>query len=111
MNARASGPRSHSSQPASSVPWAPGITGGDYDLQGFVVDEVPCEVPIFSPIYDPLCPTLVPPPRPANVPLLCFDPPENWRRRQITIPAQYITTWGDLVPVVQVHARWRFVAR
>ena len=35
----------------------------------------------------------------------CYDPPQNWRRRQITIPATYIPLWGEVVPVFNVHAR------
>jgi hypothetical protein len=91
--------------PEINDPWAEGVTGGTFDDLGHVVDEGPCDTPVFQPVFDPLCPTLIPPPQPAQVSVGCFDVPENWVRRQVSIPPQYVTLWGDMVPVVNLHAR------
>lgn len=86
-------------------PWAEGIVPGTYDANGFIYDEVDCLEPALGPLYDPLCPALIPPPAPADVPMGCYIPPENWVRRQITIPKQNIPLWGEVLPVVRLHAR------
>ncbi|HEY5419334.1 MAG TPA: hypothetical protein VIL10_01250, partial [Marmoricola sp.] len=93
--------------PAVTVPWVGGVVpdGGFLDLDGSIFDETACAEPVFSPIQDPLCPALIPPPLPPSVPLGCYDPPKNWRRRQITIPNTYIPLWGEVVPKFAIHAR------
>jgi hypothetical protein len=91
--------------PAVDVPWAEGIVPGSYDALGTVYDEVPCYDAVPGPVYDPLCPALIPPPAPADVPLGCYTAPANWHRRQITIPKENIPLWGDVLPIIRVHAR------
>lgn len=89
----------------AQVPWADGVTGGTFDAEGAVYEEAPCPEPLYTPVYDPLCPAILPPPPAPDVPLGCYVPPQNWHRRQITIPEQYIPLWGDVLPIIQVHAR------
>lgn len=89
----------------AAIPWAAGVTGGTFDAEGAVYAEVPCYAPVYAPVYDPLCPALIPPPPAPDVPLGCYVPPQNWHRRQITIPRQFVPLWGDVLPVIQVHAR------
>jgi hypothetical protein len=93
--------------PDVDIPWAGGEApaGGVIDLDGAIYTEDTCAEPVFSVIQDPLAPALIPPPLPPDVPIGNFDPPANWRRRQITIPASYIPLWGEVVPRFQVHAR------
>jgi hypothetical protein len=94
--------------PQVPVPWADGVEPEDavIDLDGFIYPETACAVPQVAPIFDPLSPALVPPPGPPTVPLGNFVPPVNWRRRQFTIPKQYVPLWGEVVPKVEVHARY-----
>lgn len=89
----------------------PGVTdpylideGGAFSLTGSIYLEVPCAVPAYAPIYDPLCPAITPPPGPPSVPLGCFTPPANWLRRWFTIPKDQVPLWGEVVPVINVHA-------
>lgn len=93
--------------PEVEVPWATGVApdGGVIDLDGAIYTEEACAEPVFSVIQDPMRPALVPPPLPPDVPIGNFDPPVNWRRRQITLPAGYIPLWGEVVPKFQIHAR------
>jgi hypothetical protein len=85
-------------------PFVPGIEGGTFTVGPYVVDEPDCPVAVYRPVYDPLCPALIPPPLPASVAMGCFTQPQNWYRRHITIPEQYIPLWGDLVPRIEMHA-------
>lgn len=93
--------------PDVEIPWSGGTipAGGFLDLDGFIFGEKKCAEPVFSPIQDPLFPTIIPPPLPPSVPLGNYTPPANWRRRQITVPANYIPLWTEVVPKVSVHAR------
>lgn len=95
--------------PNIAVPWAGGVVpaGGTIDLNGFIHDETACAGVEVQPIFDPLCPAIVPPAAPPSVPLGCYDPPANWRRRQFTIPKEFVPMWGDVVPKIDVHARKR----
>lgn len=89
------------------VPWAGGVVpeGGAIDLDGFISVETSCANDDTGAIYDPLYPAAVLPPPPPNVPLGQYIPPVNWHRRQFTIPKQFVPSWGDVVPVIAVHAR------
>lgn len=93
--------------PAITMPWAGGILpdGASIDLDGYIHTEAACAVSVYDPIFDPLFPALIPPPGVPNVPLGNYKPPVNWRRRQFTIPQEYIPLWGEVVPKMQVHAR------
>jgi hypothetical protein len=94
--------------PNVANPWAGGLTpeGGIIDLDGFMLsDESPCDPITPTPIYDPLHPAIILPPGAPSVPLGFFTPPVNWRRRQFTIPKQYVPAWGEVVPKIAVHAR------
>lgn len=92
--------------PDVTVPWAGGEVpdGGFIDLDGSIYTEATCAPKVYEPIYDPLCPAVIPPPGPPNITLGCYTPPANWHRRQFTIPKQYIPLWGEVVPVINVHA-------
>lgn len=89
------------------IPWAGGVEpdGAATDMDGYIHSEKACAVPTYQPIYDPLFPAVVPPPAPPSVPLGNYSPPLNWRRRQFTIPKQYVPLWGVAVPKLEIHAR------
>lgn len=94
--------------PDVDVPWAGGVTpqGGAIDLDGYMMaDESPCNQATPTPIFDPQHPAVLLPPGAPSVPLGYFTPPVNWRRRQFTIPKQYVPLWGEMVPKLSVHAR------
>ena len=93
--------------PAIEIPWAGGVIpeGAMIDLDGFIATDTECESVDAGAIFDPLFPATILPPAPPNVPLGNYQPPQNWRRRQFTIPKTYVPLWGDVVPTVQVHAR------
>lgn len=93
--------------PEVLIPWAGGVEpeGAVVDLDGYIHPDTECATKVYTPIYDPLFPAVVPPPGPPNVPLGNFSPPANWRRRQFTIPRQFVPLWGEVVPVIKVHAR------
>jgi hypothetical protein len=94
--------------PLVPVPWADGVTpeGGMIDLDGYLApDDSDCNPPVPGPLFDPEHPAIILPPGAPSVPLGHFTPPVNWRRRQFTIPRQYIGLWGEMVPRIQVHAR------
>lgn len=89
-----------------SNPWVGGQPpGAVVDTEGFVIAETSCAEPEYQPVFDPLCPASVPPPQPPSVPLGCYTPPRNWRRRQVTIPKASVPVWGEVVPRVEIHAR------
>lgn len=91
------------------VPWAGGVTpeGAAVDLDGYIHSEEACAVAVYDPIYDPLAPALSMPPTVPSIPLGHYVPPQNWRRRQFTIPRQYVPSWGEVVPKVEIHATQR----
>lgn len=93
--------------PAVESPWVGGVEpeGAMIDLNGYIADDDECAVPEYQPIYDPLCPAVIPPPTAPSVALGCYVPPKNWRRRQFTIPKQFVPLWGEVTPKVEVHAR------
>jgi len=78
---------------------------GTVNMNGPIVDDTSCLTPIYQPVMDPSCPAVIPPPTvPQNVPIGCYTPPANWRRRQFTIPKEHIPLWMDAVPVIEIHA-------
>lgn len=93
--------------PEVAIPWSGGTVppGGFMDLDGFIFGEQSCPEPVYTPLVDPLFPSVIPPPLPPSVPLGNYIPPANWRRRQITVPANYIPLWTEVVPKLSVHAR------
>lgn len=92
--------------PAVEVPWVGGVPDdASINLDGYIHSEAACAVVEYEPIYDPLFPAVIPPPAPPSVPLGNYNPPLNWRRRQFTIPKQYVPLWGEVVPKIEVHAR------
>lgn len=92
--------------PTIPVPWAGGVEppGAAIDLDGYIYTEAACAVPTFRAIYDPNNPAMIEPPGPPNVPLGGYVAPLNWRRRQITVPKQFVPLWGDVVPKIAVSA-------
>jgi hypothetical protein len=76
--------------------------GGTYDISGHVAPEVTCPSPVYTPVFDPACPQLILPPTTPPVPIGCFTPPVNWRRRSFQIPATYVRDWTDMVPLITV---------
>lgn len=78
---------------------------GVTNMNGPIVDDRTCAEALYMPVYDPSCPAIVPPLGPPNVPLGCYKPPTNWRRRQFTIPKEHIPLWMDVVPTIKVRAQ------
>lgn len=97
--------------PEVTNPWYGGVEpdGGDIDLTGTIFDEAECAQTVYTPLFDPECPAITPPPEPPTLTMGCYTPPANWRRRQFTLPKQYIPLWGEAVPLLRVHARARDV--
>lgn len=85
-------------------PYVPGLSG-TVDLDGIIVEDVFCAEPVTQPVFDPGCPALVVPPTVPNVPLGCYSPPVNWRRRQFTISNELIPLFGEAVPLLRVYSR------
>lgn len=78
---------------------------GVVNMNGPIVDDSSCAPVAYMPVYDPSCPALVPPPAPPGMPVQgCYVPPLNWKRRQFTIPEEYIPLWAEAVPQIRVHA-------
>jgi len=90
--------------PEVSDPWVPGVTKGPFEINPYDAPEWACGDNIWEPIYDPFCAALVAPPGPPSVPMGCFTPPESWARRWITVPAEEVPLWGQVMPVIQVYA-------
>lgn len=91
--------------PSVDDPWVGGLPDGAViDLDGAIYTETSCAPAALAPLEDPLCPITIAPPLPPSVSLGCFEPPVNWRRRQITIPSTYIPLWGEVVPKFEIHA-------
>jgi hypothetical protein len=87
-------------------PWVPSIVPADwaFDAFGAYITDTDCSMPYYNPIVNPDCPAIDVPPGPPSVAMGCYTPPEEWRRRWFTIPRKYIPYWGDVAPVVKVHA-------
>lgn len=85
-------------------PYPPGIVPGLYDEDGASFVDTACPKPVWTPIYDPNCSAVATPPEPPQVSVACFDPPPSWWRRWAQLPAQYVPLWGDVVPVMTLHA-------
>lgn len=66
--------------------------------------DVDCSPAPYVPIFDPLAPAIAPPPQPAAVPWVTFDPPTDWDRYKAVIPADLIPSWGEWVPVITLHS-------
>jgi len=77
---------------------------GLVNMNGPVVDDSACKPASYFPVFDPLCPAFIEPPAYPSVALGCFTPPANWKRRQFTIPEEFIPLWGEVVPKIEVHA-------
>lgn len=77
---------------------------GVVNMNGPVVDDSTCKPVAYFPVFDPACPAFVEPPSYPTVPLGCYSPPGNWKRRQFTIPEEFIPLWGEVVPKIEVHA-------
>lgn len=90
--------------PSVTDPWVPGVVAGDFDTVSSAYTEVPCGEDLYDPIFDPYCPALIIPPPPPSIPLGCFDPPTEWDRRSIAIPGENVPLWGEVAPVVTLHA-------
>lgn len=89
-------------------PWPGGVepAGASMDTTGFIFsEETGCDPVEPAPLIDPAFPSVIIPPGIPSVPIGNFTPPVNWRRRQFTIPKQYIPLWGEMVPLVKIHAR------
>jgi hypothetical protein len=77
---------------------------GMVNMDGPIVDDTGC-IPVDNvPVFDPACPAFVVPPAPVDVPLGCYTPPKNWKRRQFTIPQEFIPLWGEVVPKIEISA-------
>lgn len=60
-------------------------------------------VPV-SPLVDPDCPPVPPPPRPPQIADDCVeDDTFEWRRFWQEIPAVYVPTWVDTVPILKIE--------
>lgn len=92
--------------PTVNIPYVGGIIpdGGQFDEDGFVQDDPNCPSRVITPIFDPLCPAVIVPPDAPDVDLSCFKFPVNYRRRQATIPRQFIPAWAEVVPLIEVFA-------
>lgn len=90
--------------PTVSNPWVPGVIPGTYSTSPTSFVEVACGDDTWQPIFDPLCPALIAPPPPPSVPLGCYEPETTWYRRKITIPAENIPLWGQVVPTLTAFA-------
>jgi hypothetical protein len=77
---------------------------GLVNMNGPIVDDSTCVTPTYMPVFNPMCPAVVPPLGPPPIPIGCYSPPLNWRRRQFTIPKEHIPLWMDVVPRIEVHA-------
>lgn len=77
---------------------------GMVNMNGPIVDDTVCKPPMVWPVFDPSCPAFIQPPAPVSVPLGCYEPPVNWKRRQFTIPEEFIPLWGEVVPKIAIHA-------
>lgn len=93
--------------PDVTSPWPGGVEpdGGSIDTIGRTFVEEDCSPLPYRPIVDPLFPATITPPGPPSVPIGNFSPPTNWRRRQFTIPKQFVPLWGEVVPKLSIHAR------
>jgi len=77
---------------------------GLVNMNGPIVDDSSCRPVAYFPVFDPSCPSFIEPPAPPTVPIGCYTPPKNWKRRQFTIPEEFIPLWGEVVPKIEVHA-------
>lgn len=77
---------------------------GLFNLHGPIVDDSSCRPVAYHPVFDPACPAFIEPPAPPSVPLGCYVAPGNWKRRQFTIPEEFIPLWGEVVPKIEIHA-------
>jgi hypothetical protein len=81
----------------------PGLVGPESVVDDTASDSS-CKPPAYFPVFDPSCPAFIQPPAYPSVPLGCYTPPANWKRRQFTIPEEFIPLWGEVVPKIEVHA-------
>lgn len=80
----------------------------DYQWEG-AVNASPSKrlmstAPAPNPLIDPDCPPVPAPPRPPGIPDSCLeDDITEWRRFWQEIPAIYVPTWVDTVPILKVE--------
>jgi hypothetical protein len=55
-----------------------------------------------GPIVDPDCPPVPSPPRPPVIDESCISDVDEYRRFTVTIPADVVPRWSDLVPIVNL---------
>ena len=77
---------------------------GLVNMNGPIVDDKSCKPVTYQPVFDPSCPSFIEPPSTPTVPIGCYTPPANWKRRQFTIPEEFIPLWGEVVPRISIHA-------
>lgn len=62
-------------------------------------------LPPADPLLDPDCPPVPPPPRPPAIPDSCVeDDVTEWRQFWQDVPALYVPTWVDSVPILRLEA-------
>src|ERR1044072_4534225 len=88
---------------SASDPWVPGVPNGTISGPSGYTD-VECGTDQWAPIFDPECPALIVPPPPPSIPLGCWEAPESWDRKPVTIPAEVVPLWGQVVPIVPFFA-------
>ncbi len=86
----------------------PDVPGWDYQWDGAVnaspSRRVPSSTPIPNPLIDPDCPPVPPPPRPPQIADSCVEEDvTEWRRFWQEIPAIYVPTWIDSVPILKIE--------
>lgn len=91
---------------SSNQSWGEGVEGGTVSTTDEVVEDGTCIEIVYTPMVDPQCPDLLAPPSVPIVELGCFDPPDEWLRRQFTIPPGQVPLWTDVVPVITVAANF-----
>ena len=55
-----------------------------------------------GPITDPDCPPIPTPPRPPVIDESCIDDVDTYKRFTVTIPADAVPQWSDLVPILNL---------
>lgn len=79
---------------------APGYKSNGYSLY----DDVACPSYNWGPFFDPNCPALTAPPGPPDIPLGCYEFPDEWHRYWATVNERYIPIWSDVVPYLTITA-------
>lgn len=84
-----------------TVSTAPAI---DYDWVGVAGHSASrlIESVYVGPIIDPDCPPIPTPPRPPVVDDSCIDDVDTYKRFTVSIPADVVPQWSDLVPILNL---------